>query len=72
MDFKVVFSFNDLKIAVHAYNSKQKLTVSGSNHVGFVTNCLGPFLEARINTCVTEADEFNKGVLNNLANKVRR
>ena len=43
MDYKIVFSVNDQKVVLHAYNSKQRFTVSGQNYVNFVNKFIDPF-----------------------------
>ena len=72
VDYKIVFLVNNQKVVLHAYNSKQRFTVSGQNHVNFVTKYLEPFFTKKIEFHVSDADKFNESVLENLGRTVKR
>ena len=72
MDYKIVFHVNGKKVVLHAYNSKQRFTISGQNYVNFVTKFLEPFLRKKIEGLIPDANKFNETVLKNLGRPVKR
>ena len=57
---------------MHAYNTKQKLTIQGKKHRWFINEHLEPFLKLRISNCQPEIEEFNKQVLANMNNSPQK
>ena len=72
VDYKIVFQVNGQKVVLHAYNVKQRFTVSGRNHLIFVNQFLQPFFSKKIECNSSEADKFNQKVLANLGTTVKR
>ena len=48
VDYKIEFQVNGEKVVLHAYNGKLRFTVSGRNHVNFVTKYIHPFSQRRL------------------------
>ena len=48
LNFKIDLVVNGKKIVIHAYNGKQKLTVSGKEHATFVKKLLCSYFADRI------------------------
>ena len=69
---KVVFLVNKDKIVLHAYNSKQRFTVSGKNHCVFADKFLLPFFKEKVEACTEEATSINKNVISGFSSKVKR
>ena len=72
VDYKIVFQVNGQKVVLHAYNGKQRLTLTGLGHRMFVQMFLDPFFRSKISKVVSEANSFNKNVLSNLGKTVKR
>ena len=72
MDYKIVFRVNGMKVVLHAYNSKQRFTVSGQNRVNFVNKFLDPFFSKKIEDSTSDANKFNQNVLAKLGKTVKR
>ena len=72
VDYKIEFQVNGEKVVLHAYNGKQRFTVSGKNHVNFVTKYIQPFFTKNIECYVSEADKFNETVITNIGRTVKR
>ena len=72
VDYKVQFIVNEQKIVLHAYNGRQRLTVSGKEHAYFVRECLVPYFTQKIKDCAIQADKLNKKVITSLGPTVKR
>ena len=72
VDYKIEFQVNGEKVVLHAYNGKQRFTISGKNHVNFVTKYIKPFFTKKVECYVSEADKFNEAVIANLGRTVKR
>ena len=72
VDHKIVFQVNGQKVVLHAYNTKQRFTVTGQGYKVFVEKYLDPVLRKKIENSLSEANNFNKKVLQNLGKTVRR
>ena len=72
IDHKIEFQVNDQKVVLHAYNTKQRFTVTGQGYKVFVEKYLDPILREKVESCLSEANNFNKQVMENLGKTVKR
>ena len=71
VDYKIVFQSNGQKVVSHAYNVKQRFTITGQGYKTFVEKYLDPLLRKKIESLVPEANKFNMNVLANLGKTVK-
>ena len=71
VDTKIEFKVNRSKLVIHAYNTRQKLTIQGKKHKWFVDNYLEPFFKLRISNSMVQIEEINREVLSNLNPNLR-
>ena len=72
VDYKFVSDVNGLKLVLHAYNGKQRLTVCGQNYMNFVDKFLEPYYTKKVESFAAEANIYNKNVLSAFGKTVKR
>ena len=72
VDVLLKFEINNSKVAVHCYNTKQKMLVNGSGYSRFVEKYLEPHLKQKIEAQLMQIQNFNTLVTDTFGSTKRK